>query len=132
MRAAILDAWTPELLDEYFEYRDRRASIRPHFAFPASAGRPRLPGDDRGLSVKWMVSQPIVLDETTVRVIGKGREWTFAAAAGPLLQTLERRGACSMDDLCSASGIAPEVTRTLVSELLDAGLVSLAHASETE
>jgi ribosomal protein L16 Arg81 hydroxylase len=132
MREAILDAWTPSLLDEYFEYRDRRASLRPHFAFPASANKPGLPADHRGLFVKWMVSQPIALDETSVRVMGKGREWSFAAAAGPLLQTLERRGACSMDDLCSVSGIPPEVTRTLVSELLDAGLVSLAQAREME
>ncbi|MGA2597285.1 MAG: cupin domain-containing protein [Bryobacteraceae bacterium] len=132
MRAAILESWSPALLDDYFEYRDRRASVRPHFAFPASASRVRLPDVDRGLSVKWMVSQPIVLDETAVRLTGNGREWTFAAAAGPLLQTLERRGACTMDDLCSVSGIPPEVARTLVSELLDAGLVSLAHASEME
>jgi ribosomal protein L16 Arg81 hydroxylase len=132
MRAAILESWTPALLDEYFEYRDRRASVRPHFAFPASASPPRLPADDRGLSVKWMVSQPIDIDETSVRVIGNGREWTFASAAASLLQTLERRGACTMADLCSVSGIRPEVARTFVSELLDAGLVSLAHASEME
>ena len=79
-----------------------------------------------------MVAQPIVLDETSVRVIGNGREWTFAAAAGPLLETLERRGACTFDDLCSVSGLPPEVTRTFVSELLDAGLVSLAQAREME
>ena len=132
MRQAIVDAWTPDLLDEYFEYRDRRAAERPHFGFPASASRPRLPVEDRALSLKWMVSHPISLDETSVRVTGNGREWKFAASAGPLLQTLERRGACTMDDLLSVSGIPPEVARTFVSELLDAGLVSLAHAREME
>lgn len=131
LREAMLAAWTPDLLDEYFAYRDARAVARPHFAFPASATKPRLPQDD-SVSVKWIVSQPIVQDRTNVRVIGDGREWTFAANAGPLFEALEQRGSCSMDELCSVSGISRETTRNLVAELLDAGLVSLANTRDME
>jgi ribosomal protein L16 Arg81 hydroxylase len=129
MRLALLSAWTPGLLDEYFAYTDTRRAARPHFQLPESVMAPALPEADAGWSVKWMGALSTDTRDGVVRIDCAGKRWTFAGEAAPLLHLLQQRETCAIEDLYSASGaVSADTVRAFIAELLDAGLVAVAHA----
>jgi hypothetical protein len=131
MHDAWEQAWHPGLLAEYFAELDTRASIRPHFALPWTADSTVLPRADSGWSVKWLVPRPIECNhagEETIVVRGNGKESTLSAAAWPVLEALEERGQCRIEDLyqLTEGNLTRERLRLFVKELVNIGLVSIA------
>jgi hypothetical protein len=70
--------------------------------------------------------------EETIVVRGNGKEFTFAAAAGPVLEALRVNGACSFEELCNSSRgtLTRETLRVFVTELVNAGLASIVVEDE--
>lgn len=124
LQAAWAEAWKPELLTEYLAGLDSRTQPRPAFGLPWTATPDALPAGNA--RVKWIVPRPVTWSESdgAVRASCRGKEWTFAAAALPLLEALEQGGSATVDEL-AAFGLDRETVRAFVSELLDGGLVAL-------
>jgi hypothetical protein len=123
--------WNPGLLDEYFADVDSRAPSRPHFGLPWTAGYDVLPPADVGWSAKWLVPRPIEWaggGQDPIVVRAHGKELTFAAAARPVLEILEKRGTCSLEELYAAGTgtLTRESLQVFVKELVDVGVVSIA------
>jgi hypothetical protein len=90
---------------------------------------PALPEADAGWSVKWMGALSTDTRDGVVRIDCAGKRWTFAGEAAPLLHLLQQRETCAIEDLYSASGaVSADTVRAFIAELLDAGLVAVAHA----
>jgi hypothetical protein len=66
----------------------------------------------------------LVRDDGSIRFDANGRAWQFAAAAEPLLHTLER-GPATLAELCNAAAGAldSETVQKFVTELARHGLV---------
>ncbi|MEO8125727.1 MAG: cupin domain-containing protein [Bryobacteraceae bacterium] len=122
MRDTMTAHWNAELLDEYFAHADARVQTRPHFSLPWTT---TPPGDD--WSVKWIVPRQVDLTpkNNSVQISAKGKQWTFAAAAAPLLCALQETGTCTIRDLQGNYDLSPAVVRSFVSELIGAGLVTV-------
>jgi len=132
IQKAIFEAWKPELLDEYFASVDSRSASRPHFALPWSATAAALPQQDSGWAVKWIVPRPVDWNKAvngSVRIHCGGKQWTFAPEAAPLLEMLQERRVCHIDEIVGASGnVTRDAARAFITELLNAGLVAIAYA----
>ncbi len=119
LRDAMAAHWNGELLDEYFAHADARVQTRPHFSLPWTA----TPTDE-DWSVKWIVPRRIDLD-SILTIRAKGKQWTFAPAAGPLLRMLQDNGTCSIRQLQLSCDLSPRVVRSFVGELIEGGLVTV-------
>jgi hypothetical protein len=66
--------------------------------------------------------------EDTIRFVAMGKEWTFAAAAAPLLDKLQTARLCSLDQLCAVvrTTLPPRTVRAFAKELVAAGLATIA------
>ena len=62
-----------------------------------------------------------------VKIAMKGKQWTFAAAAVPLLSALQEQGMCTAEELLSISQLSSEVVRSFVKELVEAGLATVVY-----
>ncbi|HCC57286.1 MAG TPA: cupin [Solibacterales bacterium] len=130
LRQAWEQAWQPGLLDEYFSMLDAQARSRPHFGLPWTAQPSVLPPEDEGWAVKYLVARPVEWHrngDDTIVVRGNGKEATFAAAAGPVLEALRAHQTCSLAQLQQTSGetIPPATLRVFVAELVNAGLAAV-------
>ena len=90
-----------------------------------------LPPADVGWSAKWLVPRPIEWaggGQDPIVVRAHGKELTFAAAARPVLEILEKRGTCSLEELYAAGTgtLTRESLQVFVKELVDVGVVSIA------
>jgi hypothetical protein len=127
LRAVWEEGWHPKLLEDYFAYLDTRAFFRPYFGLPWTAGPAVIPTSESGWSVKWLVPRPIERGQQNLVVRGNGREWTFSAAAWPVLHALQENGTCLIDDLYerSAGQLTTEQLRIFLKELVNAGFASI-------
>ena len=71
--------------------------------------------------------RPIERGQKSVVVRGNGREWTFSAAAWPVLHALQENGTCLIDDLYERSigELTTEQLRVFLKELVNEGLASI-------
>ncbi len=130
LRGAWTQAWHPGLMEEYFAMLDAHARSRPHFGLPWTAQTSVLPSEDEGWAVKYLVARPVEWHrngEDTIVVRGNGKEASFAAAAGPVLEALRTHQICSLAQLQRSSGetIPPATLRVFVAELVNAGLAAV-------
>jgi len=125
LREAILDAWRPEILDEYMTHLDRTARLRPSFALPWSATPEAMPAG--AYTVRWASSRAIPIEaageEIVVAVMG--RRWRFRREARPVLDALLVGGEYSQSELERIDGnmLSPPVIRSFLRELATNGLV---------
>jgi len=129
MRDAWEQAWNPGLLEEYFAYLDTRTYFRPHFGLPWTADVAVIPAEE-GWSVKWLVPRLIEPDrngQNTITVRGNGKEAIFSADAWPVLNAIQERGTCSIDELykLTEGTLTRTRLRLFVKELVITGLVSI-------
>lgn len=80
--------------------------------------------------MKYLVARPVEWHrngEETIVVRGNGKEATFAAAAGPVLEALRANPTCSLAQLQHTSGetVPPATLRVFVAELVNAGLAAI-------
>ncbi|HYZ84002.1 MAG TPA: cupin domain-containing protein [Bryobacteraceae bacterium] len=125
LRQAILDAWQPELLEEYLAHLDRTAKARPSFALPWSATPGLIP--DGSYTVRWIPrgNIPIEISGDQISIATLGRRWKFRREARPLLELLMPGSECSQSELESIQGdmLSPAVIRAFLKELAVNGLV---------
>ncbi|HLJ13645.1 MAG TPA: cupin domain-containing protein [Bryobacteraceae bacterium] len=131
VQEAWMQAWNPGLLDQYFEEIEARRQPRPHFSLPWAATPAVLPMDGLPWSVKWIAARSIDWEKSgrddVIVIKCHGKQWTFAAAARPLLKKLQQMGTCSENDLCASTAgtLSREVVRSFVKELVTAGLAAV-------
>lgn len=130
LRSAWEQAWQPGLMDEYLATLDAQARSRPHFGLPWTAQISVLPPEDTGWAVKYLVARPAEWHrngDDTIVVRGNGKEATFAAAAGPVLEALREHQTCTLEQLQRKSGdaVPPATLRVFVAELVNAGLAAI-------
>ncbi len=125
IRQAIGEAWSPDLISAFLAETDARTKPRPHFSLPSIL---TLPTHGQW-HVKWIAPRPVEFQTNQpgkVTFTFNGKQWTFAAAAAPLLELLQAQSRCSLDQLQSASGtLSSAAVRAFVKELLDSGLAAL-------
>ena len=124
LRRRLVAAIDDDLLQRYFDQQDQRARSRGWASLPWSvAGGTPLDGQ---LALAAPRTLDIVRDDGAIHFNALGRAWRFAAAAEPLLRTLER-GPATVAQLCAASaGTLEEATvRQFVGELVQHGLVNV-------
>jgi hypothetical protein len=126
MRDLLSREWRPDLLSEYVEHLDSRATPRPRLALPWAATSDVLPPDGMAFRVKWAGPRQakFAANDVEVVTVAHGRRWRFAAAASPLLKELAQRP-CSLEELHAAAGGALDrnTIRAFVRELALDGLV---------
>jgi hypothetical protein len=127
LHRAFVDAWRPELMQEYMAHLDSRSRPRPHFALPWSATEDVLP--PAGWQVQWSAARIATIQPggDDVILIAQGRRWRFAAAARPLLERLVTGELCTREELESAAGDSLDTTvvRAFVRELVTNGLLAV-------
>lgn len=121
------ELWQPALMDEYLDYLDSQSLSRPHFALPWTAMPDVIPEDESGWDVRWLVPRSIECKDGKIIVRCNGKELTFAAEALPVLNALQEKGTCSIEELCSrVNGTLPvDQVRVFLRELVDTGLASI-------
>lgn len=125
LRLALLDAWTPELLEEYFSHLDKTSPVRPHFGFPWSATEQVLP--ESGF-VEWASPLPVPRmssngsGEFSIECIGQ--KWRFAEAARPIIELLMDRKPHAIAELERVSADA-KVVIIFLRELVTHGLLAV-------
>jgi hypothetical protein len=128
LRRALLEAWTPELLEEYFSYLDIAAPSRPHFGFPWSATEQVLP--ESGF-VRWASPLPVSVmpingpGEFSIECIGQ--KWRFAEAARPIIELLTDRKPHAIAELERVSTDA-KVGVIFLRELVSYGLLAVVES----
>src|SRR6185369_1255286 len=82
LRQAFLEAWNPEVIDQYLRDSDAKAAPRPRVALPWTATAALLPARYR---VRWNGAREVPLQEDGegVALEARGRRWRFARAAAP-------------------------------------------------
>ena len=125
LRSAILDAWRPELLDEYMAHLDGTAKARPSFALPWSATPDVIPDGD--YLVRWVPQRAVPIEDAgdEVAIDALGRRWRFRPEARPVLEALTtgcERSRAEMERI-GGERLGPAVIRAFLRELAVNGLV---------
>jgi hypothetical protein len=126
LKAAVLEAWRPELVQEYLSHMDTTASGRPNVALPWSATPSIVPEGD--FRVRWSGARAARVSadgEGTVSVEALGRRWRFATDARPLLEALVIGEEFGTEQLIAAAGLDARIVRALLRELAAEGLVAV-------
>ena len=124
LKAAVLNAWHTDLIQEYLRYTDATASARPNVVLPCAATPKILP--DGEFRVRWNRARAARVNsdgEQAVSVEALGRRWRFAAEAGPLLRALVTGEEFGLRQLAIAGGLEAERVRALLRELAAEGVV---------
>lgn len=132
LRSKVIAALDDELLERYFSEHDARARSRGWASLPWSVSTAEAPSETAHVSLDTV--RPLVVrdDGGSIRFHANGREWTFDAAATPLLRILEEQP-MTVGELCSrASGqFDAETVRRFVTELATQGLVRISGESQS-
>jgi len=125
LRESILNAWRPDLLEEYMAHIDFTAKARPSFAFPWSATPNGLPDDS--YTAQWAPKRAVAIEAAgdQVAISALGRRWKFRREARPLLDLLISGNEYSGAALETIAGemLTPRVVRSFLRELAIHGLV---------
>lgn len=124
LRRQLLTAMDDDLLERYFAHHDARARSRGWANLPWSVVTPDPPPMTARVTLAAPRALNLVRDEASIRFDANGRAWQFAAAAEPLLHTLER-GPATVAELCDATAgtLDGATVRQFVVELARQGLV---------
>ena len=128
LRAQVLAALDQGVLERYFAHQNARARSRGWASLPWTVA------DERpSMSARVTLAAPralnIVRSDGSIQFDANGRAWQFAAAAEPLLHTLER-GPATIAELCDATALDGPTVQQFVSELARHGLVNLTGEPE--
>jgi ribosomal protein L16 Arg81 hydroxylase len=124
LKAAVLEGWHTDLIQEYLRHADTTARARPSVVLPWAATPKMLP--DGEFRVRWNAVRAARLKadgEQAVSVEALGRRWRFAAEAGPLLRALLTGEEFGLRQLATAGGLDVERVRALLRELAAEGVV---------
>jgi ribosomal protein L16 Arg81 hydroxylase len=130
LRAQLLAMWDDDLLARYFREHDVKARSRAWAGLPWTVSDAAPPPHDARVSLAVPRTLGIVRDDGAVKFDANGKSWTFAAAAEPLLRTLERGPATvrALQD-AAAGALDAEAVQQFVVELARHGLVNVGSRS---
>jgi len=122
LKRQLLTAIDDDVLARYFAHHNARARSRGWASLPWSVDN--TPPMDAKIALAAPRALNLVRDDGSIRFDANGRVWQFAAAAEPLLHTLER-GPATVAELCAAAAGAldDETVQKFVTELARHGLV---------
>jgi ribosomal protein L16 Arg81 hydroxylase len=122
LRKQLLAAVDDDLLARYFAHQNARARSRGWANLPWSVDH--APPMNAKITLAAPRALNLVRDDASIRFDANGRAWQFAAAAEPLLHTLER-GPATVAELCNAAAGALDgaTVQQFVVELARHGLV---------
>lgn len=125
LRAHVMKSLDDGVLERYFAQHDSRARSRGWASLPWSAAT-EVPPSAARVRLAAPRALNLVRDDQSIRFDANGRSWQFAAAAEPLLRTLEH-GSATVAELCSASSgeLDGERVMEFVTELAQHGLVAV-------
>jgi ribosomal protein L16 Arg81 hydroxylase len=140
LREQLLEEWSGDLLDRFYQDADANAEARPRISLPSSVTPEILPpeGDalvrlraPRGLDLKTD-AQPY--DKDVVEFSCQGKRWRCAAPSISILRPLVERGVCSVNELCEAAkGTLDERTvRAFLGELILHGLLAVVVQNKSQ
>ena len=134
LRAVMLDAWGPDLVDRYLARCDATVRPRPRVGLPWVALPDTLPPSDDTV-VRLFTPWPAVIRPTAdgaVELAVNERQWRFANAAEPLLRRLVSGEAVSVAELCTHvdGQLDRETVRAFLSSLIVDGLVAIEPSGE--
>jgi hypothetical protein len=126
LRETLMARFDEGLFERYFADHDARSRTRGWASLPWSVAlNASLPS---GALVSLDTPRPLAIrrDGPTIRLLANKREWTFDAAAEPLLRMLEKAPA-TLEELCEAdTGLEDErLVRRFVTELAMHGLLRI-------
>jgi ribosomal protein L16 Arg81 hydroxylase len=124
LRGQLVAALDDDLLERYFAHQNARARSRGWASLPWTVESKEAPPMDAKVTLAAPRALNLVRDDSSIRFDANGRAWQFAAAAEPLLHTLER-GPATVAELCDATAGALDgaTVRQFVVELARHGLV---------
>jgi hypothetical protein len=128
LRQAIIDAWRPDLMQEYLADLHAKSQPRPHMNLPWSPTARVLPPDDLPFTIKWTGTRPTTLERETgaAVVAANGRRWKFAPEASTLLELLLSGQSLSLQDLEErGGGLGGNTIRAFLKELAENGLITI-------
>ncbi|HEX7119821.1 MAG TPA: cupin domain-containing protein [Longimicrobiales bacterium] len=136
LRAELMERFTPETLQAYFDDLDEKARPRPRFSLPWSAMPDALPPTDDHF-VQMRACRDIELrdvhDGRSVEFRANGRRWRFAAAARDMLSKLLTGRPVSIASLLDGSDDELRASlRKLLSKMVVEDLVAVVAADETQ
>jgi ribosomal protein L16 Arg81 hydroxylase len=122
LRKQLLAAIDDDLLARYYAHQNARARSRGWASLPWTVES--APPMNATVTLAAPRALNVVRDDASIRFDANGRAWRFAAAAEPLLHTLER-GPATVAELCDATaGVLDGATvQKFVTELARHGLV---------
>jgi ribosomal protein L16 Arg81 hydroxylase len=123
LKRQLVDAIDDDLLPRYFAHQNARARSRGWASLPWSVDN--TPPMDARVTLAAPRALNVVRDNGSIRFDANGRAWQFAAAAEPLLHTLER-GPATVAELCTATALDGDTVQKFVVELARQGLVRVA------
>jgi hypothetical protein len=129
LKVALLEAWRPELINEYMAHLDSGSRARPQLALPWTACEAVLPDGD--FRVRWSGTRELAISEETngiIAVVAFGERWRFAAAARGILEALLTGREFSNEEIVGLGGSAGlhcGVVRAFLRELAMSGLVTV-------
>jgi hypothetical protein len=124
LKAAVLEAWRPDLIEEYLSRMDVTARARPSLTLPWAASPGVVPEGD--FNVQWSGVRRAILstdEEGKVSVEALGRKWVFAAGARSVLELLITGEEYGTRQLIAAAGLDAAIVRAFLRELAAEGLV---------
>jgi ribosomal protein L16 Arg81 hydroxylase len=125
LKRQLVDAIDDDVLARYFADHDLRARSRGWASLPWTVEETAPPMHAR-VSLAAPRALTLVRDNGSIRFDANGRAWQFAAAAEPLLHTLER-GPATVAELCNATAgsLDGATVQKFVTELARHGLVQV-------
>jgi ribosomal protein L16 Arg81 hydroxylase len=124
LKRQLLAALDDDVLERYFTQQDARARSRGWASLPWAVDS--TPPMDARVTLAAPRALNLVRDNGSIRFDANGRAWQFAAAAEPLLHTLER-GPATVAELCNvtAGALDDATVQQFVVELARHGLVQV-------
>lgn len=124
LRRQLVAALDDDLLARYFAHQNARARSRGWASLPWTVASAEAPPMSARVTLAAPRALNVVRDDASIRFDANGRSWQFAAAAEPLLHTLER-GSATVAELCRAGAetLDGATVQQFVVELARHGLV---------
>ena len=123
LRRQLLAAIDDDVLTRYFAHQNARARSRGWASLPWTVDA--TPPMSATVTLAAPRALNLVRNDASIRFDANGRAWQFAAAAEPLLHTLER-GPATVAELCNATaGLDGATVQRFVVELARHGLVQV-------
>jgi hypothetical protein len=128
MRDELLEAWTADIIERYFEGHDQFAEPRARMSLPWSPTEEVLPpGHDAVVRLVAPRFLDLKITDGVVEFSALRKYWRFSDKAMPLLSLLNERRVCAVSEFqeITKGGLDEGTIRKFLVELLLQGLIAV-------